>query len=155
MKQQRCRLTGLGDVDDDGIDDLAVSSFRRDVFVISGRELGARLYSLKSECASFGERTIRLPDLDCDGVPDLAVAGRDCKVGGAVYVYSGASGGELATVAPLALSVGALFGVSLSLLQKRPDGSVDSVIDASAQGYRVNEGAVYVVRLFKAFGACP
>jgi len=88
-----------------------------------------------------------VPDLDCDGVADLAVSGRDCGPPGAVYLYSGASGATLLKLTGLSLKNGARVGRSLSLLDQQPNGAVDFVVGATGEGDLANEGRALVVRL--------
>ncbi|MEI9947900.1 MAG: hypothetical protein WDO74_02700 [Pseudomonadota bacterium] len=138
-------LTTLGDIDGDGVRDLAIAS-TLGVSVVSAGRLGTPLYAINSESLYFGEVMSSVPDLDCDGVPELAVSARDCGPPGAVYFYSGASGASLLKLNP-SWTAGARVGRSLSLLEQRSSGDVDMVIGATGEGVLANEGRAFVVRL--------
>jgi len=92
------RLEALGDVDGDGISDVAVSSVSRGVVrVLSGRE-GAELFSIKGQSGKGFGLTLAHGDFDGDGTPDVAV-GAPLASGsssehepGAVWLYSGRDG---------------------------------------------------------------
>ena len=93
-------VTGLGDVDGDGIPDLAVGGLGL-VDVLQGNT-GSLIYELKGDPNNpdlFGVAVANLGDLDADGIDDFIVgAPHGFPVGGGqgiAYVYSGASGALL------------------------------------------------------------
>lgn len=95
-------VSGAGDVDRDGYDDLAFSSFRSgvpSVVVTSGRNRAVlRMWSGTPD-SGFGRALARAGDVDADGVEDLLVgAHQEAANGpysGSVRVYSGATGALL------------------------------------------------------------
>ncbi|MEM8712967.1 MAG: FG-GAP-like repeat-containing protein [Planctomycetota bacterium] len=96
-------IAGIGDVDGDGHDDIAVGSYfaqnlRGQVEVFSGKT-GQRLRLHPGHAAQerFGETVAAVGDLNGDGVPDYAAAARRAGVEsgsptGEVRAYSGLSG---------------------------------------------------------------
>lgn len=108
----------LGDVDRDGVADLAVGAHTQDlsdeltragqVYVFSGAT-GRQLYSARSpypqQFGLFGQLITPLGDIDLDGRGDFAVqawqeSAADSMRRGRVYVFSGANGSLLHEVAP-------------------------------------------------------
>jgi hypothetical protein len=144
-------LGALGDVDGDGVRDFAITG-GQGLTVASGAKHGAPLYTLPPQGSFWGELISPLPDLDCDGVPELVVSGRDCASTGSLYAYSGKTGMPYVTLAPRQLNTRARFSISMSLLDERPDGSLDFVVGASGQGPIPDAGAVFVVRLNREAG---
>ncbi len=99
------RIIAAGDVDGDGVIDLAVASLRDDNFLfVSGAvylhsgATGAliRSYHSSSDWDRFGHSMASLGDIDGDSVHDLAVGAPDDSfsgiASGAVRVFSGADG---------------------------------------------------------------
>lgn len=97
-----CYAAGIGDVDGDGIDDLAVGALLDDTVAkdagalrfCSGKD-GSVLATLYGTTASehFGVPVVRVPDLDGDGVDDVAFgasgASNSGPATGSVFVVSG------------------------------------------------------------------
>jgi hypothetical protein len=110
-----CALTGPGDLDSDGLPDLVVGAFRDsrepglggNATAFSGAD-GRVLWTLRGrqERSELGFSLCTLPDLDSDGVADLAV-GDPCEVQegtnlvGLVLLVSGHSGQVLRTLGDL------------------------------------------------------
>jgi len=102
----RSSVARVGDVNGDGVPDLAVASRDRDrperVWILSGKDR-ARLLELRGEQAgeSFGSEIGPIGDWDRDGVPDLyGAAGRraigtDDSATGRRRLISGKTGGVL------------------------------------------------------------
>ncbi|MCX7045055.1 MAG: hypothetical protein NTX50_06175 [Candidatus Sumerlaeota bacterium] len=114
-------LCSLGDVDDDGFDDLAVGAPGEDsgkVYVFSGAD-GSLLYSLQSPHPQsdglFGWSVAQVKDMTGDGVNDLIVGacGEDTTVtlkhSGRIYLFDGSNGALVQTyVSPHPQAQGAL-----------------------------------------------
>ena len=105
-------LAEVGDIDGDGVPDLAVGAdgqfvggreAQGQVFLFSGAT-GQRLRTLDNptpqEGARFGFALAKVGDMDGDGAPDLAVGAFEQAVGGRfaqgqVFLFSGATGQRL------------------------------------------------------------
>lgn len=107
-------VAGIGDVDGDGHADLLVTADRAgggsgQAFVVSGMT-GATLRShTRAGGSQYGYGAGAVGDVSGDAVPDYAIGG-DQGTGGYVEVRSGADGGLLYTVSPLATSGQLGFG---------------------------------------------
>lgn len=151
-------VAGLGDVDEDGLGDVAVADssgqtigddrFGR-VYVYSGRtgELVRTLYPppRTGMTSGFGERVSCAGDLDGDGVDDLAItADTNTDPGGPsfagrVHVHSGATGSLLYSLRPDPDAPNLNFGSDLARV---PDLDGDGVSDLVVGSYR--EARAYV-----------
>ena len=104
-------VAGLPDLDGDGAGDVFVGApletagqpFLGLAHVFSGAT-GALLLTFASSATGtgslFGVDVEAVPDLDGDGLPELVVGSPNEANGGLVYVFSGASGALLYTLAP-------------------------------------------------------
>lgn len=109
-------VAGAGDVDGDGIEDVAIGApdvGNGSVYIYSGAtHLLLRTLSGATAKSGFGSSLANLDDVDGDGVADLAVGAPDDKTGGTrlglAVIYSGASGSVLAQWS--GSSVGGGFG---------------------------------------------
>lgn len=166
-------LANVGDVDGDGVTDLAVgarwSAFTGygagSAYVYSGAS-GALLHVARGAAAgdAFGSALVGLGDVTGDGVRDLAVGAPGSDVGGAnsgsVYVFSGADGGLVRSLHGLAVGDG--FGGALAALDIDQDGVLDLAVGALASDERgTNAGSVRVFsgadgsQLASLFGGLP
>ena len=113
-------VAGLGDVTGDGVPDLATGAngerpgglpYGGRAYVVSGADGSFPLELVSPDVQAigfFGELVEAVPDLDGDGLTDLAVSARaedDDAIGpdvyvGRVYVFSSATGAVLATLRP-------------------------------------------------------
>jgi hypothetical protein len=149
-------LASVSDLDGDSVRDLAIMAGGGRVIVVAmgAARRGTPILTLewRSELAGFfGENITSIPDMNCDGVGDIAVASRGgCdEWDGAVLLYSGRDGTSLGDIRPI-LSGPGRFGVSMTVLgEKQADGSVDLAVGASGAnaGYTTEQGVVFVYRI--------
>ena len=150
-------VSGAGDVNSDGYDDLIVGAWLNDAggasagraYVYSG-QTGVLLWTFTSEAAgdSFGVSVSGAGDVNNDGYDDLIVGAYGNDAGGddagRAYVYSGQNGALLRTFTGAA--AGDHFGVSVSGAgDVNNDGYADLIVGAqynSAGG--TNAGRAYV-----------
>jgi hypothetical protein len=157
-------LAGLGDVNGDGVPDLAVGVPNYDrvglvdqgqVVVFSGGT-GRVLHTLQDRSlhagGRFGGALVGLGDVNGDGVPDLAVGTplRDvasCCAQGQVAVFSGTDGHRLHTLQAPRPQAWAFFGSALSAVgDVNGDGVPDLAVSAPGQDVRglTDLGQVFV-----------
>jgi len=168
-------VTNLGDLDGDGVDDLAVGAFRDDdggsdrgaVYILFGAGDGSVQSAAKiSDTAggfdapldngdNFGSAVAGLGDVDGDGLPDLAVGARgddDTFNAGAVYVLMLNADGSVKSWAKNAaaqapgLGSSDLFGDALANLGDL-DGDGRAELAVGAPDYDNFWGAVWVLFL--------
>ncbi len=134
------------DVNDDGVDDVAVSSLF-EAAVFSGRT-GKRLWRVAgpSPTAEFGRSIASIGDLDFDGVRDLLVGAPSFVQSdwGAVFAFSGRTGDEVKSWGG---SPWTRFGHSVGDGGPAPDGLPLGLIGAPAGVQPHQVGLIYVNNL--------
>ena len=134
-------LAGVGDINGDGVPDLAVGAPYQDVeeradegavVIFSGAD-GTRLRTLRNPrpqtIVYFGLALARVGDVNDDGVPDLAVGAP-----GQVVVFSGADGTRLHALQAPSPQLGANFGAALARVgDVNGDGVLDLAVGAPYQ----------------------
>ncbi|MDX1396252.1 MAG: hypothetical protein R3195_17865 [Gemmatimonadota bacterium] len=144
-------IEGLGDIDDDGVDDFTVSAPTSSaggassgrVYVYSGAS-GDELHRFTGDAGErLGDALDLAGDVDDDGTPDI-VAGAPSGGAGAAYVYSGATGATLHALS--GESAGDQFGDGVGRLGDIDgDGADDFLVAASnVDGATNGGGRVYV-----------
>lgn len=142
---------GLGDVDGDGYDDIAVGAWAAaagagQVSVYPGGVTGPSVASVViegSEGAELGSSLYAPGDLDGDGDPELLVGERGYGATGAVATFEGSSGG-LSSVASYTLSTTFQLGGEFIVADFDGDGYADVVAgDPYDDG---NAGLVFELR---------
>ncbi len=157
-----CAVSGAGDVDGDGRDDVAVAALYENgavlgcgrAYVISG-STGGVIHALESPnpqwASYFGTSIARVGDLDGDGIDDLAV-GAWLEDGGATragraYVFSGQNADLIHTLeSPNPETTGG-FGKSVAGLgDANADGCPDLIVGACLEdGGAAQAGRAYVM----------
>jgi hypothetical protein len=135
-------LAAVGDIDGDGLDDLAIGAYDDDwsglgsgaVFIYSGAD-GHAIHTLRGAHPwdRFGFSLIGCGDMDFDGVPDFGVGAPNQKAGaksaGKVTFHSGATGAQLSSAR--GRDRNAFFGTGMVSLG---DINGDMVPDAAVSG---------------------
>lgn len=151
-----------GDVDGDGLEDVAVAAVNGDgaaasvsgnVTVLKGGSNGRALAHLAGEMAldKFGASLTGRCDLNADGRPDLVVGAThhspapDLWLGGAVYVYFGPDFREATRVKLAATATRGILGFSSACGDLNGDGVDDLAVSAIwTHGVRWNTSSVLV-----------
>jgi hypothetical protein len=147
-------LAALGDINGDGVPDLAVgipAYDRVDLFdqgqvVLFSGTTGSLLRTLQDRSlqagGQFGRTLAALGDINGDGVSDLAVGApfrdvRDLEDPGQVVLFSGVTGARLHTLRTLQPQGGAQFGSALAAVgDVNGDGVSDLAVGAPFQDVR-------------------
>lgn len=147
-------LTRMGDVDGDGVDDLAVGApldgAGGQAYIYSGAS-GALLQSVPGEATdrAFGHALADAGDADADGVADLLVGDYkhafEFSTVGVARVVSGATGTTLRTLRPPHLEFGIDFGRAVAGGDLTGDGVTDWIVAARAESVGgLDAGRVHV-----------
>ena len=147
-------VLGLGDVDGDGYDDVAVSSpslssKTGQVEIYAGSSAGISgtpVTTITGATSSMFGGSLAKGDFNADGLMDLAVGAHSTSSGkGAVYIFHGQAGGfrsgkatSVASTTLPGLATGSYFGWIVSTLDANADGYDDLAVSA------YGENAVYV-----------
>jgi FG-GAP repeat/FG-GAP-like repeat len=154
-------MSGVGDVNSDGFDDIAFASFGLDdndkfieeVQVRSGAD-GVELMRLSKDPADtglayFGAQIVGGSDIDGDGIPDIVVGAHYFGYGlearnGAVFVYSGADGALIGSMfGEDSESFSNEFGRTVAVVgDVNADGRADILVGSSIFGQYSGEGAL-------------
>lgn len=141
-------VAGVGDVDGDGVPDIAAGSTKGYARVVSGADPNTDLSRLTSPVGSttFGSVVAAVGDITLDGVPDLLVADPGEDSGrGVVYFFSGCTGNPIFSMR--GESQGDAFGSTIALAGKCDgDAFDDFVIGAPEWGGTSKKGKVYLFR---------
>jgi hypothetical protein len=153
-------VAGVEDLDGDGRGDLLIGAYGEDdgghAYAFSGAT-GVRLHTLTAPPdggGRFGWAVAAVPDADGDGRPDLLVGAREAHPGpspfasGRAYLFSGATGLRLHTLASPDEEENAYFGATLSGVEDLDgDGRGDLLVGAHNEdpdGGPGNAGRAYV-----------
>ena len=135
-------MNAVGDVDADGVNDIAVASSPLDgvgrVWVFSGRTRGVihMIESPDAQAARFGGPLFGIEDASGDGVGDLVIGGgRACCFQGRFYIFSGKTGALIRQVDSPGPQGYELFGCPYGLAtgDLDGDGAGDFVITADGE----------------------
>ncbi|MBN1425457.1 FG-GAP repeat protein [Candidatus Fermentibacteria bacterium] len=155
-------VDGVGDVDNDGYDDVIVGTQELvsglqsagRAYVFSG-QTGALLHTLVSpspeEWGFFGSDVLGIDDMNSDGRPDIIVsaAGEDggATDAGRVYAFSGIDGSLLRIYMSPNSEEGGAFGVSIARVpDSNSDGCPELLVGASYEdGGATDAGRVYLL----------
>ena len=150
-------VSGIPDVDGDGLDDVIVGAYREDhvsftdagrAYVYSGAS-GVLLHTLEPPNAEssgwFGCSVSGTPDVDGDGQGDVIVGAHREDQGsftdaGRAYVFSGASGNLLQTLESPNIEMGGNFGYSVSGITDVNDDSRGDVIVGTSEDPEFSPG---------------
>lgn len=153
-----CTLAVLPDVDGDGIEDLAVGAEQESpagvnaagrVYVFSG-VTGRLLYGLASPDGAgahvFGQSLASVPDVDGDGIADLAV-GQGMSQLDHAHLFSGATGRHLRTLFSPAVPHGGSFGGRVAGIPPHCGFPGSLLVAASGESVEgsIEAGRVYVI----------
>jgi hypothetical protein len=137
----------VGDLDGDGLDDLAVGAPASDrAYVFLGSEVGVvdePAWTGSGTGVSFGSAVAALGDLDADGFQDFGVGAPEADGVGLVSVVRGGPEGPLVGWNLRGTAPGGRFGASLALVG---DVDGDGAVEAAVGAPGVGTGTIFVYR---------
>lgn len=153
-------VVGVGDVNEDDVPDVAVGAAEGpkaggQVHVFSGAD-GDRLYTLSPPSPAsdgfFGYSAVATGDATGDGTPDLLLGTRvpvpETDKPGRAYLFSGANGERVRTLAPVEDDHAGHFGVTVGRLPSSGTaaallvGAPDATVDSTSKAGRVSQFSV-------------
>ena len=143
---------GLGDIDGDGVPDYAHgSATARRVQIFSGATGSLLRVHVGPQHSGFGQAITGVGDIDGDGVPDYAVGAPTTVFIGvpesSVYVFSGASGSQLAQLQSAYGYFDDFGGVISGGEDVNGDGVNDLIVGTGIPHYTMGRGYVEVFSL--------
>ncbi len=152
-------VSGVPDLNGDGIEDLAVSGTLENSSPFSGSTGRVHLYSgadgrpLRTLLPPPGSSRFALDvegleDWDGDGFGEVAVGGRfDAGTRGVIHVFSGATGALLETVESPVIEINGGFGTAISRVPDSTGDGVDEILAGASKeaGIGADTGRAYVI----------
>ncbi|MCG3133775.1 MAG: hypothetical protein HMLKMBBP_01027 [Planctomycetes bacterium] len=131
-------MSRVGDVDGDGLDDLAVGLPAQDLVLVFSGSDGSTLHKLTGTGSSkFGACVAAAGDVDGDGLADIAVGATADSSNGAVHVFSGKDGSTIASC--YGDYSGDEFGSAIACVGDQDGDGLDDVVGCAKNGLNPNQ----------------